>query len=212
MSSKLSLASEPLLSDEDMAISERQEMILARRREILSRRMTWPPKTPTEIAADLGIDPQIVHRDLQALRGQLNATYFAKDSASRIGRAMLELDVVAQKIMAEIENPLALTSDRSALYGRLLNALSAKNTLMMETGVITKAATKVETSGNIQIDVTNSSVDDRIKALLAQREAIPVEAIEVIDQPSPDKPKRRRSAAMTPIADPEIEQALRELI
>lgn len=143
------------------------------RRQILVRlRMTHPPLSLKQIADKLGCCVNTVIADIRFLRTQFTSEYFAENNRAAVARACAELQTLAAQFLTEAEKlpktPM-WTTERSSLYGRALQALDQRNNIMMECGIINKAATKIETSGPdgkpIMYDVTTMSIQERIKAM-----------------------------------------------
>lgn len=143
------------------------------RRQILVRlRMTHPPLSLKQIANKLGCCINTVIADIRFLRTQFTSEYFAENNRAAVARACAELQTLAAQFLTEAEKlpktPM-WTTERSSLYGRALQALDQRNNIMMECGIINKAATKIETSGPdgkpIMYDVTTMSIQERIKAM-----------------------------------------------
>lgn len=143
------------------------------RRQILIRlRMTHPPLSIRQIAERLKCSPDTVMKDIRFLRTQFSAEYFAENNRAAVARACAELQALAAQFLTEAENlkpPARFATERSSLYGRALQALDQRNSIMMECGIISKAAIKIETSGPdgqpIAYDVTTMSIQERIKSL-----------------------------------------------
>ncbi len=143
------------------------------RRQIITRlRMTHPPLSLRQIAQKVGCCVDTVMKDIRFLRTQFTSEYFAENNRAAVARACMELQTLASQFLTEAENlpknPNWAT-ERSSLYGRALQALDQRNNIMMECGIINKAATKIETSGPdgkpIMYDVTTMSIQERIKAM-----------------------------------------------
>jgi hypothetical protein len=143
------------------------------RRQILVRlRMTHPPLSIRQIADRLKCSVNTVMADIRFLRTQFSSEYFADNNRAAVARACAELQALAAQFLTEAENmpkgPM-WTTERSSLYGRALQALDQRNNIMMECGIMSKAAVKIETSGPdgqpIAYDVTTMSIQERIKSL-----------------------------------------------
>lgn len=150
-----------------------------RRRMVLKLRMAWPPHNMAQIAKKLGVSCSTVKKDLEYIRTQLGSEYFAENNRAAVARACAELEVVAFMIMADMEkipNTVPLLADkRAAYYGRMLQALAQRNSLLADTGIIKKVPVSIEHGGpnggpiplsNIPVTM---SVEDRIAALTAAR-------------------------------------------
>lgn len=144
-----------------------------RRQLVLRLRMKWPPYSIQQIADQLKISTVTVMKDIRYLRTQFSSAYFAENNAAAVGRACAELQTMAYQFLTEAEqlDATSQSTERAALYGRSLQALQQRNDIMMECGIMSKAAIKIETSGPdgkpIQYDLTTSSVQERIAALKA---------------------------------------------
>jgi hypothetical protein len=144
----------------------------SRRQIIVRLRMTHPPLSLRQIADKLKCSVDTVMADIRFLRTQFTSEYFADNNRAAVARACAELQTLAAQFLTEAENlpkHANWTTERSSLYGRALQALDQRNNIMMECGIINKAATKIETSGPdgkpIMYDVTTMSIQERIKAM-----------------------------------------------
>lgn len=148
---------------------------LSRQLQVLKHRMCWPPLTPEQIARKLGVSTKIIVRDMEHIKTKFNSDYFAKTNHARVARATAEMEVIAFMLMADAEklNLKAYPSERANMIGKALQALQERNRLMLESGMISKAPTKMEMTGKdgtpLSIDVTATTVDQRIAALTAAR-------------------------------------------
>lgn len=144
----------------------------SRRQMVTRMRMTHPPLSLKQMAERLGCCVNTVIADIRFLRTQFTSEYFAENNRAAVARACAELQTLAAQFLTEAEKlpktPM-WTTERSSLYGRALQALDQRNNIMMECGIINKAATKIETSGPdgkpIMYDVTTMSIQERIKAM-----------------------------------------------
>lgn len=143
-----------------------------RRQHILKLRMKWPPYTIAEIAKIMRISTSTVMKDIRFLREEFSHDYFAKTNHATVTRVVAELRQMAYQFLSEAEslNPISrFAMERSALYGRALQAMQNCNDVMMESGIINKVPMKIETTGKdgapIAYDVTTTSIEDRIAQL-----------------------------------------------
>ena len=157
---------------------------MERRRRVLRYRMQWPPMKPADIGKKLKVKEHVIKRDIEWLRTKFNIEYFAKTEGARAARAIAEVEVIAFQLLAEIDQltPLkAFAAERANMYGKVIQALNCRNQMLLESGLVPKAAQKIETSGPdgapIQIDVTTTTVEQRIQALTMarQRSDAPIE-------------------------------------
>lgn len=150
---------------------------LSRQLQVLKHRMCWPPKKPEQIARLLGTSTKVIERDMEFIKTKFNLDYFAKTNHARVARATAEMEVIAFMLMADAEklNLKAYPGERANLMGKALSALQERNRLMLESGMISKAPTKMEMTGKdgapLSIDVTATTVEQRIAALTEARKA-----------------------------------------
>jgi hypothetical protein len=150
-----------------------EDIALSRRMIVLKHRMGWPPKSAKQIAAKLHVPTRIVEEDIEYLKTKFTADYYAKANHSRVARAMAEMEVIAFGLLADAEalNLKAYPAERANLTGKALQALGERNRMMLESGMITKAAARIEldAKGKVSVDLVNSTVEERIAALTAVR-------------------------------------------
>lgn len=143
------------------------------RRQVLVRlRMNFPPLSIRQLAETLKCSTATVMKDLKFLRTQFSSSYFAENNMAAVTRACAELEGLCGQFLSEAQalpHDPEWTNERSNLYGRALQALENRNKIMMECGIISKAAIKIETSGPngqpIAFDVTTASIEERIRML-----------------------------------------------
>lgn len=148
-------------------------LVEGNRRQMLVRlRMRFPPLSIRQLAATLKCSTATVLKDLKYLRTEFTSEYYAENNRAAVANACAELQSMAAQFLTEAEElpkkPM-WTAERSSLYGRALQALQQRNQIMMECGIMSKAAIKIEASGPdgkpISYDVTTMSIQERIKSL-----------------------------------------------
>ena len=151
---------------------------LARRLQVVKYRMCWPPWTPAQIARQLHVSVRIIHEDIKFMSEGFSTEYFAKTNEARVARATAEMEVIAFQLMADAQklNLKAYAGERANLYGKALNALQERNRMLIESGSIPRAASKLEMTGKdgapLQMDVARTTVTERIAALTAARQSL----------------------------------------
>ena len=150
---------------DDMAVN-------IRRQRLIALRMKWPPLTQVQLAIELGVGGHTVVDDIEWLRKNLNQTFFAENSAARASKAVAEMEVIAFHILSEIDmlKPIrAFAPERAAMYAKAMQALSERNRMMQECGMVDTVAQKIETSGPngqpMVLDVMTTTIEQRIAAL-----------------------------------------------
>lgn len=143
-----------------------------RRQHVLKLRMKWPPLSIREIARELKCSDKTVQLDIRFLRNEFSHQYFAETNHATVARVVAELRQMAYQFLSEAESLKPIwkyAMERSALYGRALQAMQNCNNVMMESGIINKVPLKVETTGKdgapISYEVTSTSIEDRVRKL-----------------------------------------------
>jgi hypothetical protein len=154
---------------------EDPDIVLSRQLQVLKHRMCWPPLKPEQIARKLGVSTKVIERDMEHIKTKFNSDYFAKTNHARVARATAEMEVIAFMLLADAEklSLKAYPAERANFMGKAMQALQERNRMMLESGMITKAATKLEMTGkdgkSLEIDVTATTVQQRIEAITAAR-------------------------------------------
>jgi hypothetical protein len=146
--------------------------IQARRRLVFQHRSHHPATPVRKIAKLLGCAVVTVMKDIQALRVQHAEVFSPLANIDMVGKTLEQYDILAGTSL-RLAEAYTTPHNKSVMFRAATQALVAKTNLMLDTGIISKAALRHQHSGPggspipMAVTVNEPTVAEKAAALMA---------------------------------------------
>jgi DNA-binding CsgD family transcriptional regulator len=107
------------------------------------------------IARELDVNPKTITRDAKWIREHMREVAASVDKYEELGEAMASLQEIAKEAMYQF-NEAEKSAEKNSFLVTALNATERRIKMMMEAGIIDKAATDV----NLSLDLSKMTTDE----------------------------------------------------
>jgi FixJ family two-component response regulator len=139
----------PLANKPKPSAQETQE------RRMLVFRMKMRGLTHASIARELDVNPKTITRDAKWIKEHMREVAASVDKYEELGEAMASLQEISKEAMYQF-NETEKASEKNSFLVTALNATNQRIKMMMEAGIIDKAATDV----NLSLDLSKLTTDE----------------------------------------------------
>jgi FixJ family two-component response regulator len=118
-------------------------------------RMKMRGLTHASIARELDVNPKTITRDAKWIKEHMREVAASVDKYEELGEAMASLQEISKEAMYQF-NETEKASEKNSFLVTALNATNQRIKMMMEAGIIDKAATDV----NLSLDLSKLTTDE----------------------------------------------------
>jgi FixJ family two-component response regulator len=111
--------------------------------------------THASIARELDVNPKTITRDAKWIKEHMREVAASVDKYEELGEAMASLQEISKEAMYQF-NETEKASEKNSFLVTALNATNQRIKMMMEAGIIDKAATDV----NLSLDLSKLTTDE----------------------------------------------------